>query len=225
MKTLHFLKREWLQIVILALPFALATAWWDRCPAVVVTHWGLHGQPNGWMPKAPGLLLAPVLNAGLCLLLAFLPWIDPRLRGNPAADTARYRRILRVYRHALTTFFAAVAVSVIAVAAGWRVDINLLAVDGTLGLFAVMGNFMGSLQPNYFVGCRTPWTLQDGDTWRATHRTTGRLMVFGAVALLAVQFFVSRQAELCLLVTYGVGLAAWSLGYSAWFFQQRRWLA
>ena len=188
----------------------------------MVTHWGLHGQPNGWMPKAPGLLLAPVLNAGLCLLLAFLPRIDPRLRGNPVADTARYRRILRVYRYAITAFIAAVAMAVIAVAAGWRVDISLLAVDGTLVLFAVIGNFLGNLEPNYFVGCRTPWTLQDGDTWRATHRTTGRFMVFGAVALLVAKFFVSREVGVYLLIMYGVGLAAWSLGYSAWFFQRRR---
>ena len=174
------------------------------------------------MPKAPGLLLAPVFNVGLCLLLAFLPRIDPRLRGNPAADSARYRRILRVYRYALTTFMAVVAVAVIAVAAGWRVDIGLLAVDGSLVLFAVLGNFMGNLQPNYFVGCRTPWTLQDGDTWRATHRTTGRLMVFGAVALLGAQLFVSREVELYLFIAYAVGLGAWSLGYSAWYFQRRR---
>ena len=221
MKTLRFLRRELLQILILALPFALAAAWWNKCPPVVVTHWDLHNQPDGWMPKGRGLLLAPVFNVGFCLLLALLPTIDPRLRGNPAADSARYRRILRVYRYALTMFFAAVAVSVIAVAAGWRVDIGLLAVNGSLALFAVTGNFFGNLQPNYFVGCRTPWTLQDGDTWRATHRTTGRLMVFGAVALLVAEFFVSREAALYLLIAYTVGLGAWSFGYSAWFFQRR----
>ena len=222
MKTLRFLHRELLQIILLALPFVLAAAWWNKIPPVVATHWGLHGQPDSWMPKAPGLLLAPVLNVALCLLLAFLPRIDPRLRGNPAADSARYHRILRVYRYALTTFIAAVATAVIAVAAGWRVDMGLLAVNGTLVLFAVIGNFLGNLQPNYFVGCRTPWTLQDGDTWRATHRTTGRLMVFGAVALLVAEFFVRREAGVYLFIAYAVGLGAWSLGYSAWFFQRRR---
>ena len=221
MKTLRFLRREPLQIVLLALPFALAAAWWNKVPPVVATHWGVHGQPNGWMPKAPGLLLAPSLNVGLCLLLAFLPRLDPRLRGNPVADSARYRRIVRIYRHAITAFIALVALAVIAVAAGWRVDIGLLSVNGVLVLFLVMGNFLGSLQPNYFVGCRTPWTLQDADTWRATHRTTGRLMVFGALALLAAEFFTSREVRAYLLIAYAAGIAAWSLGYSAWFYQRR----
>ena len=222
MKTLRFLRRELLQVLLLLLPFALAAAWWNRVPPVVVTHWGIHGQPNGWMPKVPGLLLAPALNVGICLLLAFLPTIDPRLRGNPASDSARYRRVLRVYRYGITAFLAVLAVAIIAIAAGWRIDMGRLAFNGALVFMAVAGNFMGNLQPNYFVGCRTPWTLQDGDTWRATHRTTGRLMFFGAVALLAVQFFVTREVQSYLLIAYVVGVAGWSLGYSAWFFQRRR---
>ena len=207
---------------MLGLPFVLAAAWWDKVPPVVATHWNIHGQPNGSMPKVPGLLLAPAINVALCLLLAFLPQIDPRLRGNPAADSARYRRVLRVYRLGVTALVAVAAAALIATAAGWRIDMGQLAFNGTLALMAVAGNFLGNLHPNYFIGCRTPWTLQDGDTWRATHRTTGRLMFFGAVALLGVQFFVAREVQNYLLVAYAVGIAAWSLGYSAWFFQRRR---
>ena len=222
MKTLRFLRREFLQIVLLILPFVLAAAWWNKIPTVVVTHWDIHGHPNGWMPKAPGLLLTPTLNVGMCLLLAFLPTIDPRLRGNPAGASARYRRILRIYRYAFTTFIMEIALAIIAMAAGWRVDINLIAVNGMLALFGVVGNYLGNLPPNYFVGCRTPWTLQNGDTWRATHRVVGRLMCFGAVGLLAAEFFVSREVEIYLLIGYGGALALWSLGYSVWFFQRRR---
>ena len=222
MKTRQFLYRELLQIVILTLPFGLAAAWWTKLPPVVATHWGIHGQPNAWMPKAPGLLLVPALNVALCLLLAYLPKIDPRLRANPSADTVRYRRVLRIYRYALTTLIAQVALAVILLAAGWRVDIGLIAVNGMLALFLVIGNFMGNLQPNRFVGARTPWTLRDDDTWRATHRTTGRLMVFGALALLVAEFFVSREMHLYLLIGFIVALGVWTLGYSAWFFQRRR---
>ncbi len=222
MKTLRFLRRESIQLTLLVLPFVLAAAWWDKIPAVVATHWNVHGQPNGSMPKVPGLLLAPVINVALCLLLAFLPQIDPRLRGNPAAASARYRRVLRVYRYGVTGLVAVVAVALIAIAAGWRLDMGRVAFNGVLALMAVAGNFLGNLPPNYFVGCRTPWTLQDGDTWRATHRTTGRLMFFGAAALLLIQFFVTREVQSYLLVAYVVGIATWGLGYSAWFFQRQR---
>ena len=171
-ETIRFLRREFLQIVLLILPFALAAAWWNRIPPVVVTHWNVHGQPNGWMHKVPGLLLRPTLNVAVCLLLAFLPRIAPRLRADPAADGTRYRRVLRIYRYAITTLIAEIAAAVIALAAGWRVDIGLIAVNGMLALFAVMGNYLGTLPPTASGGRVLPMWRDDG-TRRATNRWLG----------------------------------------------------
>ncbi|HTD42217.1 MAG TPA: SdpI family protein, partial [Mucilaginibacter sp.] len=50
-------------------------------------------------------------------------------------------------------------------------------------LFAFIGNIMHSIKPNYFAGVRTPWTLEDDDTWRATHRLAGKLWFTGGIAL------------------------------------------
>ena len=44
-------------------------------------------------------------------------------------------------------------------------------------------------------------------------------MVFGSLALLIVGFFVSSAVQVGLLIGFVVALAAWSLGYSAWFYQ------
>ena len=48
-------------------------------------------------------------------------------------------------------------------------------------LFAFMGNLMHNIKPNYFAGVRTPWTLEDPDTWRATHRLAGKLWFGGGI--------------------------------------------
>ncbi len=47
-----------------------------------------------------------------------------------------------------------------------------------LGLFLVLvGNQSGKSRAMRFIGIRTPWTRADPDTWTATHRLGGRLMV------------------------------------------------
>ena len=69
------------------------------------------------------------------------------------------------------------------------------------------------------MGIRTPWTLEDPATWRATHRLGSRAMVFGSVALLIVGVFVSSAVQLGLLIGFVVVLAVGSLGFSAWFYQ------
>ena len=45
--------------------------------------------------------------------------------------------------------------------------------------------------------------------------------MFGSLALLAVGFFVPVVVQSGLLVGFAVALAAWSVGYSAWFYQTR----
>ena len=50
-------------------------------------------------------------------------------------------------------------------------------------LFAFIGNIMNSIKPNYFAGVRTPWTLEDPDTWRSTHRLASKLWFIGGISL------------------------------------------
>ena len=223
MKLLRFLRRECLQILILALPFALAAGWWSKIPPRVVCHWDLHGHPDGMIAKVPGVLGVPLLNAAVCVFIALAPWIDPRLRRNPSAHTARQRWLLRKYRHAISGFGSLTACFLVANALGWRImDVVSLGYYGTLLLFAVVGNFLGSLEPSYLMGLRTPWTLEDASTWRATHRLTGRWMLFGAAGLMGIGFAVPEPAKLLLVLAYVFALGAWSVSYSAWFFQRQQ---
>lgn len=41
----------------------------------------------------------------------------------------------------------------------------------------LVGNQLGKSRPMRFVGIRTPWTRANVDTWIATHRLGGRLMI------------------------------------------------
>ena len=48
-------------------------------------------------------------------------------------------------------------------------------------LFALIGNNMYNIKPNYFAGLRLPWTLENEDNWRRTHHLGGRLWFFGGL--------------------------------------------
>ena len=56
-------------------------------------------------------------------------------------------------------------------------------------LFIVIGNLLGKVTRNFFVGIRTPWTLASEEVWYRTHRLAGKLFVaaglFMVVASLA----------------------------------------
>ena len=67
----------------------------------------------------------------------------------------------------------------------------------SLGLFITMlGNFFQTIQPNYFLGIRTPWTLKSVEVWKSTHALAGKLwfsggLIIALIALLSSSKFAS----------------------------------
>ena len=60
-------------------------------------------------------------------------------------------------------------------------------VAGLMLFFALMGNVMGKVRRNFWMGVRTPWTLANDNVWNMTHRLTGWLWVgFGLLGLVLV---------------------------------------
>ena len=224
MKIRSLLQREFIQLLLLALPFVLAAAWWGKIPPTVVSHWNFDGQPDGWMPKGQSLFILPVMNVGICALITGFVAADRFFLKGPYTTilTKRIHRLARWLRLALTGFFACFSCVLIAVAAGWPIDVGRFAANAALVLLAVVGNLLGNVPPNYFIGVRTPWTLSSTETWRATHRWAARIMVFGSLALLGVGFFVSDEVQLGSFLVFTIGLGLWGLAYSAWFYHRER---
>jgi uncharacterized membrane protein len=54
-------------------------------------------------------------------------------------------------------------------------------------LIALMGNVLGKVRRNFFIGVRTPWTIANEQVWNATHRFAAKTFFAGGiVGLLAV---------------------------------------
>lgn len=183
--TLHL--RDALILVIIALPFVYLGYVYDNLPATVPTHFGVDGKPDGFSSKQSMWGLVSILagtSVFLFLLLRFLPNIDPK-------KTAKYS----------AGIFNKIAVAVVLL----LTVLNCLVVDSAhngafkffrifpvlMGVFfAFMGNIMHSIKPNYFAGIRTPWTLENEETWRLTHQLGGKVWFFGGLLIAAVSFFI-----------------------------------
>ncbi len=173
---------EWLILTPYLLVFSYIALIWHRLPTVIVSHYNLTGQPDGWMPKEKALLVMAGLGLFIYLLLRFLP----KLNFGGTVQTAVFQR-MRFVMSLLTT----VAIGSLFYMATQSEELHssqgaMLALI-SLGIAAV-GNYMSILKPNWLIGIRTPWTLQNDRVWTRTHRLGGRLMVAGGMlgALLAV---------------------------------------
>jgi uncharacterized membrane protein len=47
---------------------------------------------------------------------------------------------------------------------------------------------MRTIEPNYFIGLRLPWTLEDDANWKATHQLAAKLWIPGGLAIAVAGF-------------------------------------
>lgn len=182
--------------IAMILAAAAATAWWyPTMPAEVPTHWNIEGKVDGMGPRWVVWVLGPGLMLFMFLLAYLLPRISPkRFEIAPFKPTFEYFIVVLV---AVTGYFYAVT---LASMLGTGLPMQRAIPAGVFVLLILLGNPMGKVQPNFYVGIRTPWTLASVRVWRATHRLAGQLMVAsGLLGLLAT----ALGAPLAVLLTCG----------------------
>jgi uncharacterized membrane protein len=152
----------------------------DLLPQQVPIHWGIDGQPNQWVrgdQVLPYLLIVPGFMAGFVLLSLALPWLSPQQFAiDPFRNTYNYLMAL------LLTLFAYIHGVALAAGLGLPVNMNKVLIGGMFLFFALLGNVLGKVRRNFFIGVRTPWTLADETVWIRTHRVTAWLWVPGSLA-------------------------------------------
>jgi len=69
-------------------------------------------------------------------------------------------------------------------------------------LFAVVGNYMYNIKPNYFAGIRLPWTLENEDNWKKTHMLAGKLWFAGGLLVALTALFLPDK--IALIFTFSI---------------------
>ena len=145
---------------------------YPHLPSSVATHWNVHNQPNGYSPKWALFLIGPGFMAGMMLLMYFLPWLSPK---NFEVDSFRstYLQIMLMLVTMVAYFYAVVLWADV----GHSLNMGRAIVGGVCLLFAVLGNLMGKVRRNFYIGVRTPWALANERVWNATHRFAAKTLV------------------------------------------------
>jgi uncharacterized membrane protein len=154
---------------------------WPALPERIPTHWGISGEVDGWSNRWPGAFIMPAAGLALWLLLPVLRKLDPR-----RANYERFDETFWLVLNLLLVFFAVMHVLTLGAALGLVGDVTRWVV-ALLGLMmVVLGNYLPRVRSNWWMGVRTPWTLENERVWRDTHRLAGRTFLAGGlVAMLA----------------------------------------
>ncbi len=190
------MRSRWFGLVIAAVAVAVSIWAYPRLPPTVATHWDLRGAPDGFSSRLLAVSIVPVVLLVMTGLYNVLPKLDPR-----GENYAKFLSTYWLIANAVIVFVLVAHAMIIASGLGYSVRIDRLMPLGFGLLFIFLGNYITRVEPNWFVGIRTPWTLSSDTVWRKTHRTGGWLMVLGGFVLAVGAFILPHGAFLPLFVT------------------------
>jgi uncharacterized membrane protein len=182
---------------------------WNRLPDPMASHWNVHDQVDGYMPKFWGVFLLPMITLGMFGLFVGVPLIDPL-----KANIAQFREAFNLFIVLIVGFM----IYLYGLTLAWNLGYNDFKMSGAMLpavglLFIFVGFLMKQARRNFFIGIRTPWTLSSDTVWNETHRVGAILfMVSGALAFIG-GFFGGTTAFWLLFVPM-IGSTIFLLVYS-----------
>jgi uncharacterized membrane protein len=162
-------------VVILATLAGIVVGY-PKLPDVVPMHWDMHGHVNGWAPKWALFLYGPGMMSLMVALFAALPWLSPK-----KFEVDSFRKTYLYIMIVVVGMMAYVYIFIVIAGLGVPIDAGR-AVEGCVCLLiALLGNVLGKVRRNFFVGIRTPWTIANERVWHATHRVAAKTFFAGGL--------------------------------------------
>ena len=201
--------REIILLILTILPICYLLLNWSALPEKMPTHFDFNGEPNGYGSKT----IYIYLQLGIYLLMLLLPIIDPRRKNYELFDDTYYK--LRVI---LSLLFGAITFTVVFNVLHGTDNMGLILPLIIYLLFTLMGNYLGTVRPNYFVGIKVPWTLNSDVVWMRTHKFAGKLWFWGGLAGIA-SWLVVKQNTIIMIVIASI-LVVVPIAYSYIIYQK-----
>lgn len=179
-------------LVIWVMPIAYLIYVYPSLGPTLPIHFDMEGNPNGYGSRgtfAGVVLLISGTSLGTALLARFLPSIDPKNKAR--YSQAIFIRISRI----LLLFMSLLSLAIIYTSVNGHFTLPQKFLYPLLGVFfACLGNLFNNVKPNYFVGIRTPWTLENEVVWRKTHQLAARIWLPGGILLAVLGWTLPQTA-------------------------------
>ena len=211
---------SWMTWLFMLAPAVYLAIGWDKLPGTIAMHFDLHGNPDRYGSKKELIGLTAImiaLNLFVYFLLTNIHRIDPKKRA--AENRERLNRIAM----AVSVFLSAILLLIIYSSMKGSVNISMGVIFSGVGLlFAVIGNYMPNMKPNYFAGFRLPWTLENEENWRKTHALAGKIWFGGGLLIALVCLFTPPVISMIFFFAITVVITIIPAVYSFRLYKQKK---
>ena len=206
--------KELVLLILLIIPLAYLGGIWESLPQEVPLHWNAKGEIDRIGSKNELLIVISSMTIPLYIILSVIPFIDPKKKVK--FDSKGYYQI----RLLLQLFIAVMSLFIIHATVEQSLGSPNLLLGLVGALFIGLGYTFNSIHSNYFIGIRTPWTLEDPENWKKTHALAAPLWKIGGGVIMLLSLVLSDEFFFYLFMGLVLLMAVIPIGYSFWYFKK-----
>ncbi len=208
------LKKELPLIAIVLLPFIYLAYIWNHLPERVPIHWNINGEIDRYGDKIELIIFPLFLPLLMYIMLLVIPKIDPKNKLNKMGNKFQNLKVIVI------VFMSVLALFIIYIAKNQSLT-NPNYIVLLIGvLYIILGNYFQTIRANYFIGIRTPWTLESENVWKSTHKLGGKLWFIGGIIVVISSLILNSQHNLILFLAITLIITVTPLVYSYLMFKK-----
>ena len=210
------LKKELPIIGIVLLPFVYLAYIWNSLPEKVPMNLNLKGEIDDWGSKYSLIGLVFLLPVLTYVLMLVVPKIDPKKRIEFMGG--KYYQ----FKFILVTFMSVLALVIIYISNNQKLSSPSMIVILLGTLFVFMGNYFKVIKQNYFIGIKTPWTLENEEVWKLTHLLAGKMWVIGGIVIVLCSLLLPENINFYFFISITAVISIVPIVYSYLIFKKMK---
>ena len=163
--------------ILCIIPMILSIFLYNKLPEKIPTHFNINGEVDSYGSKLFVCILLPII---LCMVNILLNIII----NNDHKKLNHNETLLTICKFIIPLMSLIFIPSSILISLGFNINIAIIAPIFISIIFILIGNYLPKCRPNYTMGIRLPWTLNNENNWIKTHRLSGFLWVISGLILL-----------------------------------------
>lgn len=201
-------KKELPVVGFVLLPFIYLACLWNSLPEKVPMHWNLKGEIDDWGSKYSLIGLVFLLPVLTYVLMLVIPKIDPKKRIEFMGR--KYYQI----KFVLVCFMSVLALFIIHSVKSQTLSSPSIVFVLIGLLFMALGNYFKVIKQNYFLGIKTPWTLESEEVWKLTHIMAGKLWIVGGLLIVIFSLVLPEVVNFYFFITITAIISIVPIAYS-----------
>ncbi|BAK56116.1 hypothetical protein SFBM_0337 [Candidatus Arthromitus sp. SFB-mouse-Japan] len=163
-----------LSLALCLLPTILCSFIYNKLPDKIPTHFDINGNIDSYGSK---LFICIILPLILCIFN-----IITHLIINNDPNKKNHNKSLKILIYFLAPLMSVIFIpTTILISLGININMSVIAPVFMSIIFIFIGNYLPKCRQNYTIGIRLPWTLNNKENWKKTHRLAGLLFVISGI--------------------------------------------